>query len=67
MVIGPTEVILIIVSVLLWLLPFAIIAILIRNYLRKRQTKQSRELQAEIELLKQQVTELERSQGSKDV
>ena len=59
MVIGLTEVILIIVSVLLWLVPIAIIAILIRNFLWKRRTRESMELQDEIARLKQQVTELE--------
>ena len=60
MVFGPLEFALAFIIVLMWVAPFAIVAILFRNYLRKRRTKQSQELGAEIELLKQQVATLEK-------
>lgn len=59
MVFGPLEFGIALIIVLMWVVPFGIVVILVRNYLRKRQTAQSRELQDEIELLKKQVEALE--------
>ncbi len=56
---GPLEYLIMIVIVLMWFVPFIVAAILVRNYLWTRRTKESQELQAEIELLKQQVAALE--------
>lgn len=61
MVFGPTEIFIIIVNILLWLVPLAIIVVLVRNYLIKRHRAENRELREEIDALKDQVSSLERN------
>ena len=60
MTFGFTEFMILIVNILLWLVPLAVIVILVRNYLNKRRREENRELRDEIDALKTQVDTMER-------
>ncbi|MDV2988914.1 MAG: hypothetical protein P3T54_01955 [Dehalogenimonas sp.] len=59
MTFGFMEFIIIFINILLWLVPIAIVVILVRNYLLKRRREENRELREEIDALKDQVSSLE--------
>ncbi|ADJ26851.1 multiple C2 domain-containing protein, transmembrane 1 [Dehalogenimonas lykanthroporepellens BL-DC-9] len=61
MTFGPLEFMIIIINILLWLVPIAIVVVLVRNYFIKRHRAENRELQEEIDALKDQVSSLERN------
>lgn len=61
MVFGLREILIILVTVLIWAIPLAVIVVLVRNYLIKRRRRENQELREEIDALKDQVSSLERN------